>query len=406
MPKLTDTSIKNAEITGKAYRLYDEGGMYVQISATGNKYFRLKFYLFGKEQSPFALGVYPATSLKEARLKRDEARKLISEGINPHETKKQSLSNNDESNTFEFIAKDWMSRQDDVSDSTKSKNVRLLKFAIDSFGSKPINKITPVMVLEVCRKEEEKGYLEQAQRIKSKCSQVFRYAVAIGKIERDPTTDLRGALKPPQTTNRAAITDIKLIPKLLRDIDNYSGELNTVCALKLAVLVFVRPIELRSALWSEINFDAAEWRYVPPKTRKMTKLSHIVPLSQQAIEILRELYAVNGHTPYVFYSSKAIKHGIMSENTVNDALRNMGYTSEEMCGHGFRALAKTTLKERLKFSDECTELQLAHRIKNIHGTAYDRTAFLDERKIMMQVWADYLDQLRNGQLIEFPKAAV
>jgi hypothetical protein len=159
MPKLTDSSIKNASITGKAYRLYDESGMYLQISATGNKYFRLKFYLLGKEQSPFALGVYPATSLKEARMERDEARKLISDGVNPHETKKQSLSNNDESNTFEFIAKEWMSRQNDVSDSTKSKNVRLLKFAIDSFGSKPINKITPVMVLEVCRKEEEKGYL-------------------------------------------------------------------------------------------------------------------------------------------------------------------------------------------------------------------------------------------------------
>jgi integrase len=229
--------------------------------------------------------------------------------------------------------------------------------------------------------------------------------VAIGKLERDPTTDLRGALKSPQTKNRAAVTDISLIPKLLRDIQNYSGEPNTVYGLKLSALVFVRPIELRGALWADIDFDNAEWKYTPTKTRNQTKLDHIVSLSKKGLEILRELYELNGHTPYVFYSSKAIKHKIMSENTINQALRRMGYSGDEMCAHGFRALAKTTLKERLKFSDEETELQLAHRIKNIHGTAYDRTAFLDERKAMMQVWADYLDELRGGQMVPFPKVA-
>jgi integrase len=212
-------------------------------------------------------------------------------------------------------------------------------------------------------------------------------------MERDPTTDLRGALKTPQTQNRPAITDINLIPKLLRDIQNYAGEPNTVCGLKLSALTFVRPLELRTALWTDIDFEAAEWRYTPSKTRKQTQLAHIVSLSRQSLEILKELYKLNGHTPYVFYSAKAIKRGIMSENTLNDALKSMGYKGE-MCAHGFRAMAKTTLMERLKIPAEYTELQLAHQVRDLHGTAYNRTKFLDERKIMMQEWADYLDELR------------
>ena len=404
--KFTDSFIKTVNIPPRDQTFpdkYSEDGLQLQVFPTGRKSWALAYRFEGKQKTP-TIGTYPYLTLAQARVKREEVKKLLAQGIDPNEAKKQiEDSGND---NFEFIANEWMNRQTDMSESTQRKNQRLLKFAFDVFGSKPISKITPVMVLQACRKEEEKGHLEQAQRIKSKCSQVFRYAVAIGKIDRDPTPDLRGALKTPQTKNRAAITDIALIPKLLRDIDNYSGEPNTVCALKLAVLVFVRPIELRSALWADIDFDAAEWRYVPPKTRKSTQLSHIVPLAKQAIEILRLLYELNGHTPYVFYSSRALKHGIMSENTVNDALRNMGYSSDEMCGHGFRALAKTTLKERLKFSDECTELQLAHRIKNIHGTAYDRTSFLDERKNMMQVWANYLDNLReSSNVIPFPKVS-
>ncbi|MDE2420204.1 MAG: integrase arm-type DNA-binding domain-containing protein [Gammaproteobacteria bacterium] len=404
---LTDSQIKKIKPTigKKAPDRYNDGNnLYLHVFESGGKRWIMDYRFEGKRKT-YSIGTYPDISLAEARIKRDEAKKLLRSGIDPTQARKQQQEKDSGQDTFEFIAKEWISRQTDKSESTQNKNVRLLQFAINSFGSKQIDQITPVMVLQVCRKEEEKGYLEQAQRIKSKCSQVFRYAVAIGKLERDPTTDLRGALKTPQTTHRAAITDINLIPKLLHDIDNYSGELNTVCALKLAVLVFVRPIELRSALWADIDFDAAEWKYIPPKTQNQTKLSHIVPLSKQAIAILRELHQFNGHTPYVFYSSKAIKHGIMSENTVNDALRTMGYTGEEMCGHGFRALAKTTLKERLKFSDECTELQLAHKIKTIHGRAYDRTAFIDERKAMMQVWADYLDGLRTGEIIQFPRIA-
>lgn len=352
-------------------------------------------YRFEGREKLFCIGTYPDVSLAHARLLRDKARELLLKGVDPSQSKKESKLKNIGKDSFKYIATEWMARQTDMSEATIRKNQRLLKFAIDRFGDKPIDQIKPVMVLEVCRPEEEKGHLEQAKRIKSKCSQVFRYAIAIGKMERDPTTDLRGALKTPQTTNRPAITDINRIPQLLRDIQSYSGELNTVCGPKLSALTFVRPIELRAALWADIDFDAAEWKYTPQKTRRQTKLQHIVSLSRQAIEILRELHAHNGHTPYVFYSSKAIKHGIMCANTINDALKNMGYRGE-MCAHGFRALAKTTLMERLKFPDEYTELQLAHRVKDIHGTAYNRTKFLDERTLMMQSWADYLDELRDS----------
>jgi integrase len=389
---LTAQEVKKFKPEANTKRYSDEKGMYLEVTPSGGKYWRLKYRYEGKE-SRYSIGVYPAVSLAKARVKRDEVRLLLAQGINPNHAKK--LKQDLDTDRFVFIANEWMSRQTDMSESTLIKNQRLLKFAIDAFGNKPIDQIKPVMVLQVCRKEEEKGYLEQAQRIKSKCSQVFRYAIAIGKLERDPTTDLRGALKTPQSKNRPAITDINRIPQLLHDIQNYSGEINTICGLKLSALTFVRPLELRTALWADIDFEAAEWIYTPSKTRKQTQVSHIVSLSRQALEILKELHDHNGHTPNVFYSSRAIKHGIMSENTINDALKSMGY-KDEMCAHGFRALAKTTLMERLKMPAEYTELQLAHRVKDIHGTAYNRTKFLDERVLMMQAWADYLDELRNN----------
>jgi integrase len=400
---LTVQYIRAIKPETKTKRHYDERGMYLEVTSKGGMYWRLKYRFEGKEKL-FCIGTYPEISLAIARSLRDKAREQLLNDIDPSDSKKQKREKDSGKDTFQHIAQEWMARQTDMSESTLRKNERLLKFAIDAFGSKPIDQIKPVMVLQVCRKEEEKGYLEQAQRIKAKCSQVFRYAIAIGKLERDPTTDLRGALKTPQTQNRPAITDINRIPKLLWDIQNYSGELNTVCGLKLSALTFVRPLELRTALWADIDFESAEWRYTPSKTRKQTQLSHIVSLSRQSLEILKELYALNGHTPHVFYSAKATKRGIMSENTLNDALKSMGYKGE-MCAHGFRALAKTTLMERLKMPAEYTELQLAHQVRDIHGTAYNRTKFLDERVLMMQEWADYLDELRGGQIVQFPKVA-
>lgn len=389
----------------KTYTLNAGDGLFLEVIPSGSKRWRFR-YSHGGKRKLLSMGVFPAIGLHDAKSLRDKANALVAQGVDPSEVRQdeKAASKLSATNTFEAIAHEWLDRQTHLEESTRSKAKWLLSFAIDSFGNRPIDSITPPMILMACRKEESKGHIETAHRIKSKCSQVFRYAVATGRLERDPTPDLRGALAPPQITHRAAITDIKSIPQLLGDIDQYNGDFNTVYALKLAPLVFIRPGELRGALWADIDLDAGEWLYTPPKTRNHTKVELIVPLARQSIEILRELHKLNGHTPFVFYSASATKHKIMSENTVNQALRRMGYSSEEMCGHGFRALAKTTLKERLKFSEELTELQLGHRIKNIHGSAYDRASFLDERKAMMQVWADYLDGLREGNLVQFPKA--
>jgi integrase len=393
---------ESAKSEDKTYSLNVGDGLFLEVLPNGSKRWRFRYSHIGKRKL-ISMGVFPAVSLERAKGLRDQANVLVAQGVDP------SVNRQDEKiaekiavvNTFKAISSEWLARQS-YAESTKSKSEWLLEFAIQEFGQKPITQITPVMVLRACRKEEEKGHHETAQRIKTKCSQVFRYAVASGRLESDPTRDLSGALITPVVTHRAAITDIKAIPELLRDIEHCNcATFNTLMALKLAPLVFIRPGELRGARWEDIDLDSSEWLYTPPKTRNQTKIQLIVPLARQVVEILKQLYEVNGHTPYVFYSKSAPKHKILSENTVNDALRRMGYSSEEMCGHGFRAMAKTILKGVLKFSEEATELQLGHRIKNTHGTAYDRWAFLDERIGMMQVWADYLDQLREG-IIEIP----
>lgn len=387
----------------KTYTLNAGDGLFLEVIPNGSRRWRYR-YSHGGKRKLLSMGVFPAIGLQDAKLLRDKANALVAQGIDPSEVRQdgKAAAKLSSENTFKSVADEWLDRQTQYAESTRGKAVWLLSFAIDEFGHKAIEKITPPMVLAACRKAEIKGNLETAKGIKIKCSQVFCYAVGTGLVQRDPTTDLRRALKPPQTKHRAAITDIKLIPEFLRDIHGSSGDLNTRCALKLAPLVFIRPGELRGALWADIDFEAAEWLYTPPKTRNQTQVELVVPLARQTIEILRELYELNGHTPYVFFSSQALKHKIMSENTVNLALRRLGYTSEEMCGHGFRALAMTTLKERLKIPEEYIELQLGHRKKNIHGSAYDRTSFLDERKAMMQTWADYIDFLRTGQSVAQP----
>ena len=405
---LTDANIRKIKlppVTQKAPHKECFGhGLRLCVYANGKKKWFIEYRHKGKQKS-WLIGTYPLMSLAAAFKVRDEAKQLREQGIDPKAYQEEQAAKITAIDTFKVVATEWLGRQS-YSESTIDKSTWLLEFAYAAFGHMPITVITPVMILKACRKEEEKGHLETAQRIKTKCSQVFRYAVSIGKLESDPTRDLSGALKTPQVTNRAAITDIKTMPVFLRDIDQYHGDFNTIHAFKLAPLVFVRPGELRGAMWKDIDLEAGQWLYTPPKTRNQTRLQLIVPLAKQTIEIFRKLYEVNGHTPYVFYSRKARVHGIMSENTLNQAMRNMGYGSEEMCGHGFRAMAKTILKGHLKYSEEATELQLGHKIKNTHGTAYDRWAYLDERTTMMQVWADYLDNLREGSnVIPFPKIA-
>ena len=378
----------------KPYKLSAGEGLFLEINPNGSKRWRLRYFFTGKEKM-LSLGLYPTTTLLEAKEARDQAKKLIAQGIDPSQKRKEEkiATKIQIDNTFKLIAYEWLSRQTDKAEVTRKKSAWLLQFAIDDFGDLAISEITPPMVLAACRKAEKEGKLETAKRIRTKCGQVFRYAVAIGKAERDPTSDLRGILTPPSVTHRAAITDPKKVGQLLKDIDNYKGQFVTVCALKLAPLVFIRPGELRSAKWIDIDLEQKVWSYTPSKTRNQTQLNHIIPLSKQAVTILQTLQPITGNSPFVFQSIG--KEGYLSEAAVLNALRRMGYSKEEMSGHGFRAMARTILDEVLGFRIELIEQQLAHKVSDMHGRAYNRTKHLTERTNMMQQWADYLDTLKN-----------
>jgi len=388
--KLTKTQIDHAKPKDAPYKLSDGGGMYLLIKPTGGKYWHLA-YRFGGKQKLLSFGVYPDVSLKEARLKREAAKELLRDSIDPSEHKKavKQLETAKTENTFEAIALEWMEKHPPRADVTASKNRWLLNFAFVGFGKKAITDITAPDVLGVCRKIEESGRITTAHNVKSKCGQVFRYAIATGKATTDPTLSLRGALTPKVVKHRPSITDPKEVATLLRAINGYQGQFVTICALKLAPLVFIRPGELRQALWEEIDLDAAEWRYPVSKTYT----DHIVPLSTQALAILNELHTLTGRSKYVFPSIRTNTRP-MSENTINGALRALGYSSEQMCGHGFRAMARTILDEVLHYRIDVIEQQLAHAVKDVHGRAYNRTKHLPERKAMMQNWGDYLDELK------------
>lgn len=379
----------------KTYHLNAGEGLFLEVQPDGSKYWRFRFTHDGK-RGLMSMGIYPYVGLQEAKEARYEARKLLAQGINPstHRKEEKQAAQLAAANSFEAIANEWLDRQTDKSEVTRTKSRWLLQFAVDEFGRRPITEVTGPMVLAACRKLENEGKLETAHRIKTKCGQVFRYAVATGRAERDPTPDLKGALKSRQVQHRAAITDPKAVGKLLRDIDQYGGQFTTLCALKLSPMVFIRPGELRAAKWADIDLDEARWSYTPPKTRNQTQLEHIIPLPTQAVAILRELHKLTGRYPYVFHSWG--KAGYMSESAVLNALRRMGYGKEEMTGHGFRAMARTILDEVLGFRVELIEQQLAHKVADMHGRAYNRTKHLPDRAKMMQAWADYLDGLKAG----------
>jgi integrase len=401
---LSDTTIKNANPNpDKAYKLPDEKGMYLLVSPNGSKYFRLK-YRFGGKEKVLALGVYPDTSLKQAREKRDEARKQLADGIDPSENRKAVKSSKAESaaNSFEIIAREWGSRKVDTWAEKNNRSKRMLERNIFPWlGSKPITDILPKDILECLRRVEDRGTIETAHRTLQICGQVYRYAVATGRVERDITPDLRGALPPAKGEHFAAITEPKQVAELLRAIDSYQGSLPAVCALKLAPLVFVRPGELRAAEWQHIDLDAKEWRYYVSKT----SVQHIVPLSTQAVAILEELHPFSGHGRFVFPSERTPRGDrCMSDNTLNAALKRLGYGKDVMTAHGFRAMARTILDEVLGVRPDFIEHQLAHAVKDPNGRAYNRTAHLPERHKMMQQWADYLDGLKNGaQVLSFKK---
>lgn len=395
---LTDARIRAAKATEKTQRLFDAGGLYLEITPAGGRYWRLKYRHAGKEKR-LALGVYPEVSLADARKGRDNARIAIREGQDPSAAKQAAKRRAvlTSGNTFEAVAREWLAMQQrSMAKATHKKALATLEGMVFPWiGALPIASITAPDLLSVLRRIEARGAHETAHRTKARCSQVFRYAIATGRTERDPTADLRGALAPVVSTNFASVTEPGRVGELLRTIDGYTGQHATRCALKLAPLVFVRPGELRKAEWSEFDLDQAQWR-IPAARMKMGEL-HIVPLSTQAVAVLRELKPLTGRGQYLFPSLRAPMEP-MSDNTINAALRRMGYSKDEMTGHGFRAMASTRLNE-LGWDADVIERQLAHAPRNKVRAAYNRAQYLDERKKMMQAWADYLDGLRAGDQV-------
>jgi len=402
MPKriipLSDMKIQKAKPKDKSITLFDGGGLFLMVTPTGGKLWRFKYRFDGKEKK-LAFGSYPEISLLDARKRRDEARSQLAHGIDPGAVRKaQKQANIQETETFEIIAREWHERF--KSNWTTEYAIKIMsRLEGDVFphiGAKSINEIKAPELLTVLRRVEARGTFELAHRIRTICGQVFRYAVATGRAERDPAADLRGALSPVKTINRAAITEPKKVAALLRAIEDYQGSFVVKCALRLAPLVFVRPGELRHAEWSEIDFENAEWN-IPASKMKMRE-PHLVPLSKQAIEILRQIKEYTGGSLYVFTSGRTFDRP-MSDNAILAALRRMGYEKSEMSGHGFRAMARTILDEVLQVRPDFIEHQLAHAVRDPNGRAYNRTSHLAERKKMMQLWSDYLDGLKAGAKI-------
>lgn len=393
MASLTDLGIQRAKPREKAYKLKDDRGLYLLVTPAGGRLWRLRFSIDGRE-SMVSLGSYPDVSLKDAREKRDEARRLIGKGINPAVHRKAQRGAR--ADTFGALAAEWLeTRKAKLSASTFQKAQWMLVDLLGPYiGKQPIKSLGPPEVLEALRRIEARGRIETAHRTKQRASQVFRYAIATRRAERDPTADLRGALAPVVTKNRAAITDPVRIGELLRALDGYRGQPGTEIALKLIPYLFVRPGELRYAKWEEFQLEGKEpvWR-IPAERTKMRE-EHLVPLSKQAVALLEELHPITGPKAYLFPSLRTASRPI-SENTINAALRRLGYSKDEMTGHGFRAMASTSLNE-LGFPPDVIELQLAHAERNKVRAAYNRAQRLTERRKMMSAWSDYLDKLRAG----------
>ncbi|MFA6904165.1 MAG: integrase arm-type DNA-binding domain-containing protein [Gallionellaceae bacterium] len=400
---LSDTAIRNAKpgitpggkVTDKPYKIADAGGLYLEVAPSGGKWWRFKYRFEGKEKR-LSLGVYPDVGLKDAREKHTEARKLLAAGVDPSANKKAAKAAQGvrAANSFETVAREWFDRHaPNWKENHSSKIIRRLEVDIFPWlGACPIGDISAPDLLAAIRRIEGRGALETAHRALANCGQVFRYAIATGRAQRDTAADLRGSLPPVKEKHHASITDPKAIGELLRDIEGYQGAFVTRCALRLAPLVFLRPGELRKAEWAEIDLDKAEWR-IPAARMKMNAV-HIVPLASQAVAILRELHPLTGSGKYVFTGARTTTRP-MSENAVLSALRRLGYTTDEMTGHGFRSMASTLLNEQ-GYNRDAIERQLAHAERDGVRAAYNYAEYLPERKQMMQAWADYLDSLKNG----------
>jgi len=388
---LTEIAIKNAKPAERPFKLTDSGGLFLLVNPNGSRWWRLRYKLNGKERG-ISLGVYPDVTLKRAREKRDAAQELLRDGIDP--SIKRREVKRAESISFELVAREWFASQvERLSGRTVAKARWMLEtFILPDLGSTPIATVTAPDVLSMLRKIEARGNHETARRTKQRVGQILRYAVATGRAQRDVCVDLRGALTPVRYKNHAAIVEPQRVGELLRAIDGFAGQPTTHAALKLAPLVFVRPGELRAAEWSEFELEGEEptWR-IPASRMKMRK-THIVPLSRQAVEILRDIHWLTGEGVHVFPAIGKLGRPL-SDNTLNAALRRLGYSSEEMTAHGFRTIASTLLNER-GFPPDLIELQLAHQERNSVRAAYNKALRLIERRQMMQGWADYLDSLK------------
>jgi integrase len=408
---LTNPKIAHAPAKERPYKLTDSNGLYMVVTPSRGRLWRYRYRFAGKVKD-LSLGTFPEVTLAQAREKRDAARLQLKNSIDPCKVKQAQKSltiskASDGQETFEAIAREWHGQwSNDKAKSTADTTIRRLeKNVFPWMGTRPVAEIDAPELLAVLRRIESRGILESARRIKIICAQVFRYAVSTGKAKQDPSASIiKDVLKTPVSKHMAAITDPKEIPALLRAIDNYSGSFIVKCALRLQTLTFVRPGELRHAEWSEIDLNAATWS-IPAQKMKM-KQAHIVPLSAQAVAILREIEPLTrSRGKYVFPSHRSATRP-MSENTVNAALRRMDIEKDKMCGHGFRAMARTILDEILQIRPEYIEHQLAHKVKDPLGRAYNRTTHHEERKKMMQLWSDYLDGLKAGaKVLPFTKKA-
>jgi integrase len=392
MPELNNAKIQAAKPREKAYKLFDEKGLYLLVKPNGSRLWRFKYRVLKREKL-LALGVYPDVSLKMARDRRDEARRQVADRVDPSVFRKAERIA--EANSFEAVALEYLERQrQKLTPSSWAKGRWLLvELLCPAIGSLPIAGVDAPALLAALRRIEARGRHETAHRAKQAAGQVFRYAIATGRASRDPSADLRDALAPVVTKHRAAITEPARIGELLRAVDGYVGQPGTVTALKLAPLLFVRPGELRYANWQEFDLDSAkpEWRI--PRERMKMREAHVVPLPTQAVALLKELKNLTGPDGLLFPSLISAARPI-SENTLNAALRRLGYGKEEMSAHGFRAMASTCLNEQ-GFAPDVIELQLAHKERNKVRAAYNRASRMAERRAMMQTWADYLDGLRS-----------
>lgn len=401
---LTDSKIRTTisnqkkEVNKKALKLADGNGLYLLIDKQGGTYWRFDYTRpIVKTRNTIAIGVYPEITLAQARQYREKFRSELANNQDPstekkHEEHRQAFALK---NTFEAIAKDFIETEV-VAESTSQRNIFIYKYLFQAIGHRPINEITAIELLDLCKLYERQGKVETARRMRSKASQIFKYAIALGICDRNVAHDIQGIIKPRQSEHNAAITDPKLLGKLVYLSEQYHsrGSISVAYAIKILPHVFTRPGDLRKAKWADIDFVNKQWRFTPQKTANSLILDLITPLSDQVLKYFQELYKINGNQEFCFSSNSSA--GFISESSINKALKNLGFINGETTGHGFRATARTLLDEVLKFPIERIEQQLGHQVRDMNGRAYNRTKYLEERIIMMQVWSDYLDSLKES----------